>query len=109
MVHVEFTKEAYEKGYMYIVETEARISGETEMVLLSSHKTMRDAWKQAAKVLGEINGDRRTDRICFVHIKKIAVYLSGPWAEPVCTIGTFDGGSYRNMTLRDREGVIRYR
>lgn len=104
MVDQKFLSSSYQAGYPFVLEMEVKLEGIVDLADIRSFKTMREAWYAASRRMGELlqwyPDEEKEKAVCFGKIWKTAPhkYIEGRLDDNlICTIGSFSGGSWRNM------------
>lgn len=96
----DFIDSAFKAGFPYVLEIEVKVDGRLDGVELRSYKDSATAWRVASRKMGKIFELYKEDNaVAYGHIWKCSAgdgILN--WHDLICTIGSYDHGSYRNVT-----------
>lgn len=109
----EFIDSAFNAGFPYVMEIQAKLDGKLDITELGSYKESVYAWRDAMKNLGEIfrwyDGVEKDRVTAVAHIWKCEPGTARNRHTLICTIGSFDHGSYRNVIRHPDSDPVRIR
>lgn len=109
----DFIDSAYAAGFPYVLEIQTKIDGRLDLTEVRSYKDCVYAWRDASKCLGDVyrwyNEEEKERVKAFAHIWKCepGAYINNH--KLICTIGSFDGGEYRNVIRHPDPDAVRIR
>jgi len=95
----EFIDSAFDAGFPYVLEIVVKVDGQMDGSELRSYKDSATAWRDASRKLGEIFELYKEDNaVAWGHIWRCKEGPLERQHDLICTIGSYDRGSWRFVT-----------
>lgn len=100
----DFIESAFKAGYPYVLRIDVTVEGQLDSVEFRSYKDCINAWRDASRKLGQVFDDYKKEEIVWAHghIWRCSEKYGITQHDLICTIGSYDRGSSRNLVYEHK-------